>query len=226
MKTLFRRIIDCFNFVAGNRYYSQLGEDAVLAAYFKELKLEDNRLLTLFGITKYSKGCYVDIGAYSPKRISNTYYFYKKGWRGITVEPNPESKKWFKLLRPGDIHLTAAISNSEEPCYYYSQGYSGINFISEELLDKTGFTRTKVPTYSLENIMKKLDDPDNIDLLTVDCEGHDLKVLQSNNWSRYRPSVVVAETDDINSEVCEYMQKQRYSIFSWTLDSVMFRNID
>ena len=86
--------------------------------------------------------------------------------------------------------------------------------------------RTKVPTYSLENIMKKLDDPDNIDLLTVDCEGHDLTVLQSNNWTRYRPLVVVAETDDINSEVCEYMKKQGYSMFSWTLDSVMFRNCD
>ena len=216
MKTIIRRIIDCFDFVAGNKHYSQLGEDAVLAAYFKELKLKDNRLATLFGITNYSKGCYVDVGAYAPKRISNTFYFYKKGWRGITVEQNPEANKWFKLLRPGDTHLTAAVSDNEDTCYYYSQGYSGINFISSELQDKVGYTRTKIPSYTLTNIMKKLDDPHNIDLLSVDCEGHDLQVLQSNDWSRYRPSVVVAETNDLNSDICQYMEQPRYSIFSGT----------
>ena len=226
MKTLIRRITDCFDFVASNKYYSQLGEDAVLAAYFKELKLKDSRFSTLFGKINYSKGCYVDVGAYAPKRLSNTFYFYKKGWRGITVEPNPEAKKWFKLLRQGDSHITAAVSDNEGTCYYYSQGYSGINFISSESQDKNGYQITKIPSLKLASIMQKLDDSNNIDLLCVDCEGHDLQVLQSNDWSRYRPSVVVAETTDLNSDICQYMVQQRYSIFSWTLDSVMFEDCD
>jgi hypothetical protein len=32
-----------------------------------------------------------------------------------------------------------------------------------------------------------------IDFMTVDCEGHDTQVLQSNDWKRFRPQVVLAE---------------------------------
>ena len=34
----------------------------------------------------------------------------------------------------------------------------------------------------------------SIDLLTVDVEGRDLDVLQSNDWARFRPRMVLAET--------------------------------
>jgi len=32
---------------------------------------------------RQSTGFYVDVGAHHPKRFSNTYFFYKKGWSGI-----------------------------------------------------------------------------------------------------------------------------------------------
>ena len=33
-----------------------------------------------------------------------------------------------------------------------------------------------------------------IDILNVDVEGHDLSVLQSNDWNKYRPKVVLVES--------------------------------
>lgn len=38
-----------------------------------------------------SSGIYVDIGAHHPFRFSNTYVFYKRGWRGINVDAMPGS---------------------------------------------------------------------------------------------------------------------------------------
>ena len=57
-----------------------------------------------------------------------------------------------------------------------------------------------------------------IDFLTVDVEGLDLRALQSNDWTRYRPSYVLVESlgmanvhEVIESELHSYMRTQGYS---------------
>ena len=47
-----------------NVSYSHEGEDIVLSNLFSGKK----------------QGFYIDVGAHHPKRFSNTYLFYKKGW--------------------------------------------------------------------------------------------------------------------------------------------------
>ena len=46
-------------------FYSQFGEDKIL----KELILDN-----------FNNGFYVDVGCFHPKKHSNTYLLYKKGW--------------------------------------------------------------------------------------------------------------------------------------------------
>ena len=48
-------------------------------------------------------GFYVDIGCHHPFRFSNSYLFYKLGWRGICVDPLPGTKALFNKWRPEDI---------------------------------------------------------------------------------------------------------------------------
>ena len=55
-------------------------------------------------------GFYVDIGAHHPKRFSNTYIFYQRGWRGINIDAKPGTKEVFNKLRPRDINLEVPIS--------------------------------------------------------------------------------------------------------------------
>src|SRR5919106_1421865 len=54
--------------------YAQAGEDLVVNFIFESLKA---RTIS-----------YLDIGAYDPVYLSNTYYFYRRGHRGVLVEPN------------------------------------------------------------------------------------------------------------------------------------------
>lgn len=83
--------------------YSQSGEDMILDTIFCDVK----------------KGFYVDIGANNPYIQSNTHFFYKKGWRGVNVDALPGSMNIFRKVRPNDINIEAAISNSNEILSYF-----------------------------------------------------------------------------------------------------------
>jgi len=229
MKSTLRRIADSFDYVAGNLRFSLQGEDAVALAFLRQVKSAPSRAGWFFGRERFATGQYVDVGAYAPKRWSNTYAFYRLGWKGITVEPNPEAAAYFQSVRPRDKHVVAAIANGSDTVYYYSAGYSAGNYVSRAAeAPRPGFQRYQIPATSLAAI---LDDPflqsAPCDLLSVDCEGFDLEVLKSNDWERHRPRVVIAEDhargggDPRESDLVGYMAGVGYRPFSRTLDSVL-----
>ena len=78
--------------------YSQEGEDIILAR--------------IFG--KQQNGFYVDVGAHHPYRFSNTYFFYKRGWKGINIDAMPGSMKIFNKYRPRDKNIEAGISDTKK----------------------------------------------------------------------------------------------------------------
>jgi len=70
-----------------------------------------------------------------------------------------------------------------------------------------------------------------IDLMSVDVEGLDLEVLQSNDWERFRPRVVVAEDFGIptldrigESPIVQFLGSKGYVPVAKTTVSVFFRS--
>ena len=64
-------------------------------------------------------GFYVDVGAHHPKKYSNTYRLYRRGWRGINIDANPGSMVEFRRVRPRDINVEAgvgAVSGTDVLC--------------------------------------------------------------------------------------------------------------
>jgi hypothetical protein len=59
---------------------------------------------------------YLDIGAFHPISKSNTYIFYKRGGRGICVEPNPKARALWRQFRPRDIFVSKG-ATGEESCH-------------------------------------------------------------------------------------------------------------
>ena len=51
---------------------------------------------------KTDSGFYVDIGCHHPKRFSNTYLLYKKGWNGINIDANKLTISLFNIFRARD----------------------------------------------------------------------------------------------------------------------------
>jgi FkbM family methyltransferase len=160
--------------------YSQFGEDAFLNALFHGKE----------------RGFYVDVGAYHPYLLSNTYLFYKRGWRGINIEPNPDHFLLFPSRRPRDININVAVSTCEGVVPFTCNGaYSGIDdhthlYKRSDLAAKKVSVKAMPLAKILDGYMSK---GTSIDFLSVDCEGHDVEVLASNNWTKYRPAVVLVE---------------------------------
>ena len=122
-----------------------------------------------------SIGFYVDVGAHHPKRFSNTYSFYKKGWRGINIDAMPNSMKPFNKIRSRDINIEKAVSDKKQTLTYYAFNKAALNGFSKELSEerdgKNGgfieFTKD-IETATLSEILDhNLPEEGVIDFLTI-----------------------------------------------------------
>jgi FkbM family methyltransferase len=206
--------------------FSQEGEDMVLRRIFNDKK----------------NGFYVDIGAFHPQYLSNTYLFYQSGWRGINIDAMPGSMEFFNKIRPNDINLEIAISNKKEELTYYTFNIPNLNGFSQELsLERDGWKvgdweaklleKMQIETHTLAEILDKyLPNNQTIDFLNVDVEGLDYQVLISNNWSKYRPIIVLVEDLELSSintsndsKIYNLMCNQGYELYSKTVNTLIFK---
>lgn len=165
--------------------YSQDGEDLIL-----------ERLLD-----GAASGFYVDVGAHHPGRFSNTYLFYRRGWRGINIDAQPGSMKPFNRLRPRDINIECGVAAEAGRLIYYRFNEPALNtFDSAEAQRKNTGPYRLIDTVEVEVqrlgvlLEQYLPQGQQIDFLSVDVEGKDEEVLRSNDWQRFRPRFVLAET--------------------------------
>ena len=80
------------------RSYSQCAEDLIVKMF-----------LQIDGSLK--PGFYVDVGCHHPRRGSNTYGFYKSGWRGVLIDMEADKVRVAKLARRRDMVVQAAVSD-------------------------------------------------------------------------------------------------------------------
>jgi FkbM family methyltransferase len=178
--------------------YSQFGEDLVLSTLLSDVQ----------------KGFYVDCGAFDPFIFSNTALFYEREWHGINIEPQRSRWQLFNALRPRDINLCEVISSSDGDVDFIEAATPTLSGITESGSCRgTQGSMTRRKARRLSAILQEHAKDTHIDFLTVDCEGHDLSVLQSNNWSQFRPSFVLAEDHDRNnaSPLAKFMTELGYT---------------
>ena len=70
-----------------------------------------------------------------------------------------------------------------------------------------------VKVNTLSSVLKTIE---KCDFLSIDCEGVDMHVLQSNDWSLYRPCLVCVEHSMPIHELDEYMTSQTYRLHTRT----------
>ena len=161
---------------------------------------EDKFILDLFD--KDYRGKYLDLGCYHPTRHSNTHILYQSGWTGINIDLNPLTIELFNFMRPKDINYNIGISNSEEEkeLYFINE------FNTQNTLDKNQLNflknhhnvkdreilKTKLKTKKLETIL--LDNNfHNIDFFNIDIEGHELEVIESIDFDKFKFKYICIE---------------------------------
>ena len=183
--------------------YSQYGEDLVIDGILENKKT----------------GFYVDIGANDPSLLNNTRRFYNKGWSGINIEPNPILYKKLIEQRPRDINLNVGIGmeTGELPFYILSADtLSSFSFRDAKRNCKVFKERIvetiNIPIHPIVQIFEKYVGGKKIDLLSIDVEGFELGILESNNWDRYRPHIILIELHHHTRDILAYLEKNNYNL--------------
>lgn len=232
LKSLLYYLFKVFDHSVLDKYlrgsYSQKGEDLVINKYFGNKK----------------RGFYVDIGAGHPTRFNNTNFFYLLGWHGINIEPNPEMITLFKKSRTRDINLNIAIGKKNGKEIYYQFESSGLSTFSQKQANKllsAGYRLSKeveIPMCRLDYVLEK-NLTSRIDFFSIDVEGFELDVLESNNWKKFRPKLICIETIDFcnlletgnliserKAKIDEYLAKLGYREYFHNGLNTIYQDID
>lgn len=193
------------------RSYSQFGEDKVLRSLLPE-----------------SFGTYLDIGAGHPTRNSNSYYFYKRGWRGVLVEPIASHARLCRRTRPRDstknclVGTTSSETTENGNCMFWEFEPSELSTASSEraqsLIEegvalKSQYECPLTPISALLPPVKPID----AFFVTIDVEGLDMQLLRAIDWVRSSPRVVCVEDADWanrSSQIGQLMRDSGYVLAS------------
>jgi FkbM family methyltransferase len=159
----------------------------------------------------------VEIGAYHPVRLSNTYRFYKKGWRGVVVEPNPDIRNIFNKLRSRDVIVNKGVGTKNGLMKYFKYDIPALNTFSQSQVDENttkGFQYREIANIEILGIklfLKKYIHK-KIDLLSLDVEGWDEQILKAWNW-KHKPKIICVETEENGHNIGDILAKVGYKLY-------------
>jgi FkbM family methyltransferase len=202
--------------------YAQCGEDLIIDFIFRALG--------------YSQISYFDIGAYHPTHLSNTYIFYRRGCRGVCIEPNPVLYTQLRGKRWKDNCLNIGIGVSDNPNgnFYVMKTDTLSTFSKEEAERFRSYGRNiedviHVPIMTINDVMAQYL-PHLPYFISLDVEGLEVAILETFDFSRFRPQVFCVETitytedrtEQKMTRVIELMNSNNYITYADTYINTIF----
>lgn len=161
-------------------------------------------------------GFFVDVGAHDGVTASNTFYFEKRlGWRGICVEPHRGYFQRLKKNRPLSLCLDIAVWDKNlDAIQFYATSQGGWS-----RPEKPGrfpvVAVYEVETRTLDRILFE-NGANEIDLLSVDVEGCEKRVLNGFTIEDWLPQVIIIEDLSKAGQFDEYFAESEYEgVYGW-----------
>jgi hypothetical protein len=127
-----------------------------------------------------AEGFYVDVGAAHPLRYSNTAFLRARGWKGIAIDGTPEyAPEWAGVA--GTNFINVIVSDAVRVRFINEKTNALVSRIHPEGEDKAA-----VPLSLLTGNRQ-------LDLLSIDIEGHEFPVLQQYLEDCLPPRILVCE---------------------------------
>lgn len=190
--------------------YSQHQEDLFICDLLKGFDKEE--------------GIYLDIGANHPTSISNTYKLYRKGFSGITVEPNMELVKLHKKFRPRDKQIAVGCGNENGIMKFtYSKTPVLSSFKESEV--KNVWKYDFLPVFTADTIIFSFD-INKIYLLSIDVEGLDYEVLLGCETLLKITDIACIEANNTQEEqrIKKFMSENDFQLIKQFSCNYLFRN--
>jgi FkbM family methyltransferase len=186
--------------------YAQNGEDIVL----------------LRALGAQETGVWVDVGANHPVNDSVTKNFSDMGWTGINLEPVPTLFDLLVEMRPHDVNLCMAASDTDGVMTFHRNDTNPdlstftTDWANRYRAEGHDVVDVDVPVARLAAVCDQYLPTGVIDFMKVDTEGHELEVLRGHDFSRHRVRVLLAEaTPDRLADLVDYLgaQSMRFVTF-------------
>jgi len=198
--------------------YSQLGEDLEIRKWLPE-----------------NQGFYIDIGSGFPISGSNSFYFYRLGWKGVAIDPILSNIMLHRLFRSKDKTNNCLVGETTiTKNFYHMRPYelsTTEKMIALDSLDR-GISKLisikSIKSIKISDLNIKLN-PLEPSFLSIDCEGSDLEVLKGNNFELTRPRVICVEewSEHENSpeNIQNYLLSKQYTLVnSKSLSKIFIAN--
>ena len=198
--------------------YSQSGEDLIMDFVLQAMRLKSPS--------------YLDIGAHSPVYLSNTYFFYQSGSKGVCVEADPELNEIIRKQRNRDICVNCGIGPEDAGLSdFYLMSSSTLNTFSKEEATKYESyganvikSVIKVPIVGINSVLEKYFTEQTPDIVSIDVEGLDFAIVSAIDFSRWRPKVFCIETltysetrqEVKNEEIIHFLKSKDYFVYGDT----------
>lgn len=200
---------------------SQSGEDAIVAYILDSLNIQASRCT------------YVDLGANHPKDMSNTYYLYKKGARGVLVEANPSLIPELESVRQGDIILNRCVAGSNRGSVeFYVLSGDGLSTTDKAEAEQAIIRNPSlhiekvvmVETITFNEIIDEYLHQQPV-LLNLDIEGMEMDILRSIDFNKTRPLIIIVETipyepqlviETKNEDIVSFMREHDYAEYAFS----------
>lgn len=186
-------------------FYSQNGEDFIIDQIFQGAK----------------DGFFVEVGCIDGRLFSNTLHFEEKGWKGMCIEAHQDYIGLLSRNRPNSrvCHCAVGEKNADAIPFYATERGS-LSTLDKEQENRwkkdfsqffNGFTVQSVPMRTLTSIFLE-EGVTEIDLLSIDIEGYEVEALGGLDFERFRPKVIVVESDSPEHEqrIAEMLQPYSY----------------
>ena len=214
----------------GRQSFAQSGEDMIISYILHFLQ------------KPMSEVTYLDLGANHAKELSNTYYFYQMGAKGVLLEANPELIPELEQVRPRDIVLNRAISLSqkEEEIPFYVLNGDGLSTIDYEEAKQAcrqnpdlKITATyQIKTIRIQEILETYF-PLELTILSIDLEGIEEEILEQIDFETYKPWIIVLENipyrpilsiDEREYKGRSFLEQRGYTEYAFTgINSIFLR---
>ena len=163
-------------FFIKKKSYAMNNEDTAILNYFKDRK----------------NGFYVDVGCYHPIHRNNTHLLHMQNWSGVNIDTSQFSIDLFNFMRPKDLNYNCAISDKNKNIkLFYQKELSQLSTIEKgqaESVFQGEIKEKEIEAFTLDEILSRDKYKDSkIDLLDIDVEGADLKVLRGLSFDKFKP---------------------------------------
>lgn len=197
--------------------FSQFGEDLAVLRWC-------NRVTSIEKI-------YVDVGAYHPIQFSNTLFLHKIGWRGVNIDLDASRIEPFRVFRPQDFNVVAAVSSKATPgtVLIYPRGAtdrlaSPTDISDASVIGESPLCSRSVQTKTLTEILAEVPwSFRGVGYLNVDCEGHDLEVIKGLDFKKWRPTIITIEAfDSSRVETAHHLLSLGYDLKETIFNTLLF----